>query len=209
MDTPFRLIVGLGNPGTKYAGTRHNAGFFLLDRLIDTFAAEPIKGPGNSLLWSGTGPSQQTVYLMKPLTYMNLSGEAVLAFLGQHKMEIGDILVTYDDISLPLGRLRIRPRGSAGGQKGIKHIIETLGTSEIPRLRIGIDSDARMGRPLPDFVLEDFAEGEVSVLRDALDRAEKAALCWLREGMGPAMAQFNANTTHGESDSTVSMNGGA
>ena len=188
-----KLIVGLGNPGLKYAGTRHNAGFFLLDRLVETLAASPVPFARNALLWSGTGPSNETVFLMKPLTYMNLSGDAVSPFLAVQPMEAENVLVAYDDVSLPLGRIRIRQRSSAGGQKGIKHIIEVLATDQVPRLRIGIDSDSRMGRPLPEFVLEDFAEGEVCVLRDSLDLAQDAALCWLREGIGPTMGLYNAS----------------
>lgn len=203
------LIVGLGNPGARYAGTRHNAGFLLVDHLVSCFRAEPSDDEGNYLLWKGLGPDGETVYLMKPLTYMNLSGDALARFLSHTPVELNDVLIAYDDISLPVGRMRLRGRGSAGGQKGIKHIIETLGTSDVPRLRIGIDSPLRAGRPLPDFVLEEFAEEETDMVKAVLDLAQQATVFWVQSGMQQAMARFNGNPSHGESDSTVSMNGGA
>ncbi len=200
---PFRLIVGLGNPGAKFAGTRHNAGFLLLDRLIDRWLATPREGGGNFLLWSAPGPSCETVFLMKPTTYMNLSGDAVSAFMARHDLAPEHLLVAYDDVALPVGRIRLRANGSAGGQKGIAHIMAMLGHEEVPRLRLGIDSVLRQGRPLPDFVLETFADEEAQLVSAALDRAEEAVNCWLAEGMAPAMARFNAAVPAGVSDSNV------
>jgi peptidyl-tRNA hydrolase, PTH1 family len=189
---PSHLIVGLGNPGSKFAGTRHNAGFLLLDRLVDRWHATPLEGGGNFLLWSASGPSAETVFLMKPLTYMNLSGEAVSVFLERHPLDLEHILVAYDDIALPVGRIRLRANGSAGGQKGIAHIMAVLGHDEVPRLRLGIDSAFRQGRPLPDFVLETFADEEAQLVSTALERGLEAVEFWLAQGMALAMARFNA-----------------
>lgn len=204
-----QLIVGLGNPGLQYAGTRHNVGFLLLDRLIESLHASPARDGQNYLLWSGTRASGEVVYLMKPLTYMNLSGEALITFLNNHPMEASNILITYDDVSLPLSRIRFRASGSAGGQKGMNHIIEVMQSRDIPRLRLGINSEYRLGRPLPEFVLEPFADEECDTVRLMLDRAAEATELWLREGVGSAMGRFNAPATQRGSESTDSIIRGA
>ena len=192
-----RLIVGLGNPGQRYMATRHNAGFLLLDRLIERFQAERSTEGSNYVLWSAQ-TDQGPLFLMKPLTYMNLSGEALIAFLNKHPLEPPHILVTYDDIALPLGVIRARGAGSAGGQKGMRNIIDLMGTREIPRLRLGIDSPERGGRPLPDFVLEDFAEDEVPALKTALAEAEDAVVMWLETDLAKVMATFNSRAATSE-----------
>ena len=186
-----RLITGLGNPGRDYAGTRHNAGFLLVDRLIESLGAKEVRSPGHSVLWAAHVGDVQ-VFLMKPLTYMNLSGHAVISFLQEYPIPVSDILIAYDDVAIPVGALRLRPSGSAGGQKGIRHIMECLETDQVPRLRIGIDGPARQGRPLPDFVLEEFGSEEAPLIEDALTRAAEAATLWLREEITAVMAMFNA-----------------
>ena len=208
--TAERLIVGLGNPGSKYAGTRHNAGFLLLDRLIDALGAVPEPDLPNACVWSapGSSPASGRVFFMKPWTYMNLSGDALVAFLARHPLPTDQVVIAFDDVSLPVGQIRIRSKGSAGGQRGMKHIIEVMRTEEIPRVRIGIDSPLRDGRPLPEFVLEPFADSETDQVRQGLERAAQALLHWQREGMTSAMAVFNANPPLGP-ELPVTLNGGA
>jgi len=187
-----RLIVGLGNPGQNYAETRHNAGFLLVDRLVDRLGAQARAGGHGYMLWMAQ-TDRLDIALVKPLTYMNLSGLAVAEFLRRHPLTLDEVLVVYDDVALPLGAIRIRPAGSAGGQKGMRHIIETLETDQLARLRIGVDAPFRAGEPLADFVLSDFREEELPDLRDALARAEEAAIAWLHEDIAQVMARFNVN----------------
>lgn len=206
-----RLIVGLGNPGLQYARTRHNAGFLLLDDLIDRYNAKAMPDGPNYLLWTGRH-GNHNIHLMKPLTYMNLSGEAVSAFMARNSMDLDHILIAYDDVALPLGKLRLRANGSAGGQKGIRHIIEVLGSMQISRLRMGISSSLRGGRPLPDFVLEPFAEEEWPLLAEALSFGVDAISAWIDKGIESAMAEFNgvklSVPSKNSSESSVSINGG-
>ncbi len=188
---PQRLIVGLGNPGQEFMGTRHNAGFLLVDRLIERLGAAERPGGPDCLVWIANVNGKDTA-LMKPLTFMNLSGNAVAAFLRAHSLAPGDTLVAFDDVALPIGSIRVRPAGSAGGQKGMKHIIDALGTDQIPRLRIGVDSELRQERPLAEFVLEPFAEAELPLMRGALETAEDAAAAWLETPIAEVMAAYNA-----------------
>ena len=185
-----RLIVGLGNPGREYEKTRHNAGFLLIDRLVEKLRAREAASSRHALLWSAVH-NEATVWLMKPLTYMNLSGLAVQAFLEQRPLPLENLLTAFDDIALPPGKIRVRPSGSAGGQKGIRHIMETLESDEIPRLRIGIGSEARRG-PLADFVLSEFDEDELPLVHGALDLSVDAALMWLNHDIETVMGRFNA-----------------
>lgn len=188
MDT--RLIIGLGNPGQQYADTRHNAGFLLVDRLIERFNAQEVAATRAYILWKAER-GQHTLYLMKPLTYMNLSGMALADFFSQQPLALSQIMVAYDDVALDLGQLRIRPSGSAGGQKGMKHIIEVLNTNVFPRLRIGINSPLRGDLSLPDFVLGTFTDEEVPPLRQALHNAAEAVEMWLVEDFSVVMGCFN------------------
>ena len=199
------LIVGLGNPGLDYQETRHNAGFLLVDRLISRYDAREEGGMRDSLLWSAQVDDTR-IFLMKPLTYMNLSGRAVGHFLQKTPLQPHQILVAYDDVAISLGLIRIRKSGSAGGQKGMRHIIETLGTDQIPRLRIGIDSSYREGLPLPEFVLQPFHEKEVDTVRLVLDQAENAADMWTRDDIAAVMGQFNKKTPPESRETTI--NGG-
>ncbi len=189
-----RLIVGLGNPGRDYAETRHNAGFLLVDHLIERFGAQEERGESTYLLWSARRAGRR-VFLMKPVTYMNRSGLALVSFLQRFPLRPLSILVIFDDVALPLGLIRIKPSGSAGGQKGMGHIIRTLETSDIPRLRIGIDSQFRNGLPLPDFVLSPFHPEEEPLAREALARAAAAAELWLCSEMTTLMARFNTKAS--------------
>ncbi|CAM2068002.1 aminoacyl-tRNA hydrolase [Sulfidibacter corallicola] len=185
------MIVGLGNPGHSYVWTRHNAGFLWLDRMMARLGAEPQAGSVEYDLWS-CEKGQQVIFFMKPLTYMNLSGQAVSSFLRRIPLEREAILIAYDDVALPLGRIRLRPSGSAGGQKGMRHIIETLQTSEIARLRIGIQTPAISQMPLVDYVLERFSEDELAVVGDVFDIAVEAVTAWLDgEQLKDVMSRFN------------------
>jgi peptidyl-tRNA hydrolase, PTH1 family len=183
------LVTGLGNPGTRYSGNRHNAGFMLLDRL----AAETRGTFSRSLRRSCTcrlSIADQELILAKPGTFMNLSGAAVAELLHHFPVGLDRLLIAYDDVALPLGRIRFRPGGSSGGHRGMQSIIDTVRSSEIPRLRIGIGMD-QPPENYPDFVLADFARREVEVLEEALDRACRGVHSWIADGIEKAMSKYN------------------
>lgn len=184
-----RLVVGLGNPGSEYAGTRHNAGFWVVDRLAADLGVSVRRKSFSALLGDGAHGGQK-VYLLKPQTYMNRSGESVAAAARYFGLEPGEVLVVCDDLDLPLGRLRIRPKGGAGGHRGLTSIIQQLGTSDFPRLRIGI------GRPddkseVVDYVLGGLSAAEQETLSEAVERAAAAVNLWLAEGLEAAMNRYN------------------
>jgi PTH1 family peptidyl-tRNA hydrolase len=181
----LRLVVGLGNPGSEYEKTRHNVGFRLVDRLVG--GADPFwkdfKGLGVAAKWGD-------VWVAKPMTFMNESGQFVRAFAGYNNIEVPEILVVYDEISLPLGKLRIRKKGSAGGQKGMLSILRHFATEEVPRLRIGIGPQPeRMDSA--DFVLSRFRPAEEAGLDGALQSAEDAIRSVRDDGVDAAMNRFN------------------
>ncbi len=183
------LIIGLGNPGNKYAGTRHNIGFEFLDRLTEAMSVR--LGPGKGPFHVGKGNhGGQALYLIKPTTYMNNSGDAVREAVNWYKEELDHCLVCYDDLDLEVGTIRLRPGGSAGGHNGIKDIIQKLGTNAFPRLRIGIGNDFSRGQQV-QHVLSPFSDEERTVLNSTLDTAVDAALCFIREGIDQAMNKFN------------------
>jgi len=185
----MKLIVGLGNPGAKYAGTRHNVGFDAVDLLAKRHGADWAAAPkGAEALvanWRMGG-----AIVVKPLTFMNLSGGAIVPLLQFYKIEIGDLLVIVDEVQLETGRLRIRPSGSAGGHNGLKSIIGSLGTDQFPRLRIGVGrGDSR--RDLADPVLARFEADEQDVIAEAIAKAADAAEVFVTEGPDVAMNRFN------------------
>lgn len=183
-SVPFRLIVGLGNPGSEYEGTRHNVGFQLLDRLAQGRAEWRRERAWNALVARVEG-----VVLCKPQTYMNLSGTAVAAVSRFYQIPPEGVLVVLDDMALPLGKLRLRPSGSAGGQNGMKSIIAQLGTDQVARLRLGIggaDPGGAVG-----YVLGRFRKDEVPALEEMLERAEACVERAQREGLAVAMNAFN------------------
>ncbi len=191
----MKLIVGLGNPGRRYAGTRHNIGFDVLDRLAARRRVEWDAAPrGIEALAAraevaGDGAGER-VLLAKPLTFMNLSGQAVLGLAQFFKIELPDLLVVVDEANLELGRLRARASGSAGGHNGLKSIIDVLGTGDFARLRIGVGrGDAR--RDLSDHVLARFDPEERESVAAAADRAAEAAELFVAEGITPVMNRFN------------------
>ena len=181
----FRLVVGLGNPGRDYAGTRHNVGFLVVEELArraaSTFAFD-AKWDSDIALCGGRA-------LMKPQTFMNLSGEAVGTYVRYFKLHSDDVLVILDDASLPLGQLRLRKSGSAGGHNGLESALIHLGTELVPRLRVGIGSPD--GRPLHDHVLGRFSDGEQVALAEAVGRAADAFEFANAHGLEAAMNQFN------------------
>jgi PTH1 family peptidyl-tRNA hydrolase len=183
------IVVGLGNPGRRYQGTRHNIGFAVADEVAHRRKAEFESGRGETLAARcGRGPD--AVLVVKPLTMMNLSGDAVAAVAGFYKVDPAAILVVADDVNLPLGRLRLRARGSAGGHNGFKSIIGCLGTEEFPRLRVGVGrGDPR--RDLADHVLARFDDDERDEVERAIARAADAVETFLAEGIEAAMNRHN------------------
>jgi PTH1 family peptidyl-tRNA hydrolase len=182
----MKLLVGLGNPGRKYDGTRHNVGFDVLDLLVGRHRLEWESAPADALIAKWRPAS---VLLAKPLTFMNLSGHAIGELLRFYKIDLPDLFVVVDDANLELGRLRARPSGSAGGHNGLKSIIEALGTEEFARLRVGVGrGDAR---DLADHVLARFDPDERIAVAEATGRAADAAELFVTEGIGPVMNRFN------------------
>ncbi len=184
----MKLIVGLGNPGSKYHGTRHNIGFELADRLAKG-------GSGSSFSPRFDGQLAEIeidfrrVLVLKPETFMNLSGRSVGQVTRFYKISLQDIMVVCDDLSLPVGKLRIRPGGSDGGQKGLRDITSHLGTDQFPRLRIGIGDQNDMDAA--DFVLSRFRAAERPLIDDALILATQAIAVWVTQGIESAMNRFN------------------
>jgi peptidyl-tRNA hydrolase, PTH1 family len=184
----MKLVVGLGNPGSKYQGTRHNIGFELIDRLAQ--AASP---PAFSHKFEGQLAEIEIDYrrvlLLKPETFMNLSGRSVGQAMRFFKPALTDLLVVCDDLSLPLGKPRLRPGGSDGGQKGLRDIASHLGSDQFPRLRIGIGD--RDNIDASDYVLTRFRNSERPIIDDALILASQAVAVWVTQGIDAAMNRFN------------------
>lgn len=183
-----KLVVGLGNPGSKYENTRHNIGFNLVDRLAQAPPGATFSRRFDGLLGE-TEIDFRRVLLLKPQTFMNLSGRSVRQVVQFYKIDPADILVVCDDLSLPLGKLRIRPSGSDGGQKGLRDIGQQLGTQDIPRLRIGIGDRGPIDAT--DFVLTHFRAAERPAIEDALITAAQAVAVWVTQGVDAAMNRFN------------------
>lgn len=186
----MKLIVGLGNPGKEYALTRHNAGFMVVDRLAGSLGAAIDKKMFKALVGQGL-ISGHKVIMAKPQTYMNLSGEAVASILNWHKLKASDLMVIYDDLDLPPGRLRLRPGGGAGGHKGVQSIIQQLDTDKFARIRVGIGRPDDPGYDTADFVLGRFNSQEAELIDKALTDAVEALRCIIGEGLDNAMNQYN------------------
>ena len=184
----MKLIVGLGNPGPEYEKTRHNVGWQALDAFARKFRIDVATHEKNAFTGSGRVAGGH-VMLAKPLTYMNLSGDAVRLLVNAYLDSTDDLMVVYDDIDLPLGRLRIRPNGSSGTHNGMRSIISTLGSERFPRLRIGIGS-AEQGK-LRDYVLDEFSSEEQPVIDRAIERAVDALVLFARGDLKRAMNEFN------------------
>ena len=186
------LIVGLGNPGKEYEKTRHNCGFRALDLLAEKLGCKIDKGKFQGL-YGQTVYGSRKLYLLKPLTYMNLSGRSVLQLSAYFQIPPQRIIVLFDDISLEPGRLRIRADGSAGGHNGIKSIIGELGSQDFPRVKIGVGGKAHPEQDLADHVLSGFSASEEKALISALERAADAALCIMDHGVADAANRYNGS----------------
>ena len=184
------LIVGLGNPGEKYENTRHNVGFQVVDELAERQNA-PVQKLKFKALTNLLTISGERVLVMKPVTYMNLSGEAVRPAADFYKIPPERILVISDDTALDPGKLRIRIKGSAGGHNGLKNIIQHLGTDQFPRVRVGVGQKPHPDYDLADWVLGKFQGGDKKVMDEAVKRAADAVECILKEGADRAMNRFN------------------
>jgi PTH1 family peptidyl-tRNA hydrolase len=182
------IIVGLGNPGKKYENTKHNIGFITLDFLAEKNDIKINKIKHKALVGEGTF-SGQKVLLVKPQTYMNLSGNSVREVMEYYKVEPEKLIVIYDDVDLPMGRLRIRKKGSAGTHNGMKSIIYDLQEEGFPRVRIGIGKEQKMS--LAGYVLGGFAKEERSLMENAVARAAQAIECMLEKGIDIAMGEYN------------------
>ena len=190
----MKVILGLGNPGREYAATRHNVGWWLIDHLADVWHFEAWSKSGNSVASNGVVAGQK-VRLLKPQTFMNLSGEALKNYVrGPFWSAATDLLVVVDEVQIPVGRFRIRARGSAGGHNGLKSVEHALGTQEYPRLRIGVGpSEERKGvyPNLADFVLAPFARDEREDVLSLMPQVAAAVETWLRDGVAKAMNLHN------------------
>ena len=184
------LIVGLGNPGQKYEHTRHNMGFLTVDLLAEKTGVKlnkvKFKSAYNIMNFAGC-----KCLVMKPQTYMNLSGEAVREAVQFYKIPADHVLVIYDDTSLPVGKLRVRPTGSAGGHNGIKNIIAHLGTQDFPRVKIGVGAPEGGGAEMVDWVIGAPSQAERKVLVESFEKAIQAAACIIEHGCQQAMNDFN------------------
>ncbi|GIV83279.1 MAG: peptidyl-tRNA hydrolase [Candidatus Roseilinea sp.] len=189
MDERRRIIVGLGNPGKQYANNRHNAGFMVVDRLAERHGLKFTRMMHKGIVALGEIEGHK-VALVKPQTFMNLSGESVAPIVQFYKSEPSDLLVVYDELDLPAGQLRMRPKGGSGGHNGMKSVIARLGSEDFPRLRIGVGRPP--GRRDPkDFLLDDFTRDELTALEPAFDRAVEGIRRWLRDGIDNAMNFVN------------------
>lgn len=187
------LIVGLGNPGPQYAQTRHNIGWMVLDELARRHAIPVIKSQLEALTGSGQ-IGEQKVLLAKPLTFMNLSGRAVAALARYYQIELANILVVCDDLNLDLGRLRLRPSGSDGGNNGLKSIAASLQTTDYARLRCGVgqpSTEERQQRGTVDFVLSKFSAEEAGALQEEIQKAADCVEAFCEHGTATAMNRFN------------------
>lgn len=184
------LVVGLGNPGDKYENTRHNAGFMVVDELAERLHV-PVQRLKYKALTNTAEVGGKRILLMKPVTYMNLSGEAVGEAARFYKIPSDHVLVIYDDVSLPLGKLRIRDKGSAGGHNGIKNIIAHLGTDVFPRVKVGVGAPSHPDYDMVDWVIGSFSAQERKIVDEALDRALDAAECIISRGVTEAQNRFN------------------
>jgi PTH1 family peptidyl-tRNA hydrolase len=184
----MKVVVGLGNPGNRYAGTRHNVGFAVIDGLAEgPDVGRPLNRFQAEVREMLAGPEK--VLLVKPETFMNLSGRCVRQVVDYYHVELDELLIVCDDVNLPLGKLRFRPRGSAGGHNGLRDIQNHLGTIEYQRLRIGV-SAAEEGE-LVDHVLGRFRPGERPVIEEAIAVAQQAVLAWVGHGIEKCMNEYN------------------
>jgi PTH1 family peptidyl-tRNA hydrolase len=184
----MQMIVGLGNPGKKYAETRHNVGFKVIDLLGGVLGIEVNKKSFGAQLGRGEFAGKQ-VLLLKPLQYMNLSGMPVVEATNFYKLNLNDVLVVLDDMWLEPGQIRLRAKGAAGGHNGLADVLEKLGTESVPRLRVGIGQAPAEGAV--DYVLGQPDKKDAELVNQGVECAKEAAICWLEEGIEAAMTKFN------------------
>ncbi len=184
------IIAGLGNPGRKYTGTRHNMGFEALDAVAAKYDIDIKKSKFNALYGEGTIEGEKVV-LIKPQTFMNLSGDAIREFKNWYKVDNSQIIIIYDDVSLPVGKMRIRKKGSAGGHNGMKSIIYQLNSDEFPRIKLGVGSPENLEFDLADYVLGKFSKNETKVLVQTAINTADAVGEIIKNGCEKAMSKFN------------------
>lgn len=183
------LIVGLGNPGEEYKYTRHNSGYRVVDLLAQKLNIDINKEKFKGMFGEGTYNGKK-VMILKPITYMNLSGESVVEAVNFYKLPLEDVIVVYDDIDIEIGKIRIRPEGSSGTHNGMRNITDLLGSHDFPRIRVGIGK-APQGMDLANFVLSKFSIEEKSDIEKAIDMASEAVLEVIRSGISKAMNIYN------------------
>ncbi|HJW92708.1 MAG TPA: aminoacyl-tRNA hydrolase [Thermoanaerobaculia bacterium] len=186
----MKLIVGLGNPGDGYAKTRHNAGWMVVDAFAKKFRIDMNRHEKESMTGEGR-VAGGSVKVAKPLTYMNLSGDAVRLLVNAYLDSTDDLMVVFDEIDLPLGKLRIKPDGSAGTHNGMRSIVESIGTERFARLRVGVRGESHADYRLRDYVLDEFTPEEQPALDDAIARAVDALVLFARGDLKRAMNEFN------------------
>lgn len=185
------LIAGLGNPGKEYRETRHNIGFMSVDRIAERLGVSFTRTQSKALITDALY-QRQRIYLAKPQTFMNASGQAIGALLKFYKIPHENLLVIYDDVDLPFETIRIKPSGGSAGHLGMMNIIQQLGTQDFPRLRLGVGR-AYKSRQAGDYVLKPFSKEESEFLSAYIDRAADAALAYIMEGIDQAMTEYNRN----------------
>jgi len=186
----MKVIVGLGNPGMKYALTRHNIGFWVIDELSRRWGIPVTKEKWKAEVGEGMVRGEKVI-LMKPLTYMNLSGESVRPAMDWLKADLAELCVIYDDLDLSPGRIRLRLKGSSGGHNGMKSLIQHLGTDEFKRVKIGIGRPERGKQTVPDYVLSPFAKNELDLMHEAVSKAADAMETWLDHPFLEVMNRYN------------------
>ncbi|MCU9615286.1 aminoacyl-tRNA hydrolase [Caldibacillus lycopersici] len=185
----MKLIVGLGNPGKQYEDTRHNIGFKVIDEISSRLNIRLDEMKFNGIFGKGTINGEKVI-LLKPLTFMNLSGESVAPLMRYYDIPVENLLVIYDELDLPVGKIRLRYKGSAGGHNGIKSIIAHVGTQEFNRIRIGIDRPEQ-GYPIPNYVLGKFSKEEQEVLKDSIAKSAQACEMWIEKPFQEVMNKYN------------------
>lgn len=187
----MKLIVGLGNPGPDYAGTRHNAGFEVIDLLAKRHNIAVSRRDHQAVFGEGLFNSRERVMLVRPMTFMNLSGDAVASIVRYYRIEISDIIVIVDDIALPVGKIRLRLKGSSGGQNGLDSIIKRLATQDVSRVRVGVGSPVQGSAGLVSHVLSRFKKEEIPVMAEAYERAADAIEYAIADTFENAMNRYN------------------
>lgn len=187
----MKMIIGLGNPGKNYENTRHNVGFHVIDELANQLGAMTMQSKFNGMYTVVHRPEGK-IMLVKPLTYMNLSGECVRPLMDYYDINIDDIIVVYDDLDFSPGEMRLRTRGSAGGHNGMKSLIAHLGTDKFNRIRVGIGRPTG-GMGISDYVLSTFAKEELPLIQEVVRKSANACESWLSKSFNDVMNQFNGS----------------